>query len=79
MDNLTHTLVGALVAETAARVIPAVKSTLPQTTRRNLYLALMVVGSNLPDLACLASRSPMSRTRRERQNHACAHTGNSAG
>ena len=53
MDNLTHTLVGALVAETAARVIPSIKSTLPETTRRDLYLAVMVVGSNLPDLDSL--------------------------
>lgn len=50
MDNLTHTLIGALVAETATRIIPVTKSVLPETMRRNLYMALMVVGSNLPDM-----------------------------
>jgi inner membrane protein len=49
MDNLTHTLIGALVAETAARVIPVTRSVLPDTTRRNLYMTLMVIGGNLPD------------------------------
>jgi inner membrane protein len=49
MDNLTHTVISALVAETAARVIPVTRSVLPATTRRNLYMALMIVGGNLPD------------------------------
>ncbi len=53
MDNLTHTLLGVVVAETAARFIPTAKSVLPEATRRNLYVALMVVGGNLPDLDSL--------------------------
>jgi inner membrane protein len=53
MDNLTHTLIGAVVAETATRVFPAARSVLPDTTRRSLYMALMVVGSNVPDLDSL--------------------------
>ncbi len=53
MDNLTHSLLGALVGEAAARFLPAGKSVLPQATRRNLFVALMVVGSNLPDLDLL--------------------------
>ena len=53
MDNLTHSLIGALWGEAAARLIPAVKSTLPPNTRRNLFVTLMVVGSNLPDLDIL--------------------------
>jgi inner membrane protein len=55
MDNLTHSLIGALVGETAARLIPAGKSRLPPATRRNLFVTLMVVGSNLPDLDILFS------------------------
>ncbi len=53
MDNITHTLLGIVVAETAARFIPVAKSVLPEATRRNLYVTLMVVGSNLPDLDSL--------------------------
>jgi inner membrane protein len=55
MDNLTHTLIGALVAETAVRVIPATRSALPDMTRRCLYMTLMVVGNNLPDMDLLYS------------------------
>jgi inner membrane protein len=53
MDNLTHSLVGALVGATAARCIPAVNSTLPASTRHSLFLSLLVVGGNLPDLDLL--------------------------
>ncbi len=53
MDNLTHSLVGALVGEVAARFVPAVKSALPDKTRRMAFLSLMVVGSNLPDFDLL--------------------------
>ncbi|MGV3593377.1 MAG: metal-dependent hydrolase [Gammaproteobacteria bacterium] len=50
MDNLTHTLIGALAGETAARFMPTARSLLPETARRNLYLTLMIAGSNVPDL-----------------------------
>ncbi|HEY0963241.1 MAG TPA: metal-dependent hydrolase [Pseudomonadales bacterium] len=53
MDNLTHTLIGALGGETAARFIPAARTLLPEATRRRLYLTLMVAGSNVPDLDSL--------------------------
>ncbi|MEY4640611.1 MAG: hypothetical protein RLZZ227_605 [Pseudomonadota bacterium] len=53
MDNLTHTLLGAVAGETIARFAPAAKSLLPETTRRGLYLSLMVIGGNLPDLDSL--------------------------
>jgi inner membrane protein len=53
MDNLTHSLIGALAGETAARFAPTAKSLLPETTRRQLYLTLMVAGSNIPDLDSL--------------------------
>lgn len=49
MDNLSHTIIGSLVGETASRLIPAVKAALPEQTRRTLYLSLMMIGSNLPD------------------------------
>lgn len=53
MDNLTHSLLGALLGETLARSVPTARSLLPDTTRRGLSVTLMVVGSNLPDLDSL--------------------------
>lgn len=55
MDNLTHTLAGVLAGETAARLAPERDSALPPRVRRGLFMTLMVVGSNLPDLDFLYS------------------------
>lgn len=55
MDNITHTIIGTLVGEVAARVAPARRSTLPATTRRNLCVTLAAIGSNLPDSDLLYS------------------------
>jgi inner membrane protein len=55
MDNVTHTIIGALVGEVAARVAPSERSTLPATTRRNLCVTLAAIGSNLPDADLLYS------------------------
>jgi len=55
MDNVTHTIIGTLVGEVAARVAPSRKSTLPATTRRNLSVTLAAIGSNLPDSDLLYS------------------------
>lgn len=55
MDNLTHTLIGALVGEAVARAIPRAQSDLPELTRRNLCVTLAAVGSNLPDSDLLYS------------------------
>lgn len=55
MDNLTHTLIGVLVGETVAQTTPATTGGLPQQQRRNLFVTLMAIGSNLPDLDFLYS------------------------
>src|SRR5512134_2669531 len=55
MDNVTHTIIGTLVGEVAARVAPSRQSTLPATTRRNLCVTLAAIGSNLPDADLLYS------------------------
>ncbi len=55
MDNITHTLIGILVGETAARFAPAAQSQIPQEERRKLFVGVMAVGSNLPDLDFLYS------------------------
>ncbi|GFE78071.1 hypothetical protein GCM10011487_00710 [Steroidobacter agaridevorans] len=55
MDNVTHTIIGTLVGEVAARVAPSQNSTLPAITRRNLCVTLAAIGSNLPDADLLYS------------------------
>ena len=50
MDNLTHTLIGTLVGETAAQVTSSSQGGLAPTQRRNLMVAVAAVSSNLPDL-----------------------------
>jgi inner membrane protein len=56
MDNLTHTLVGLVVGESAARGTHADPSGIAQETRRNLFVSLMAIGSNVPDLDFIQSR-----------------------
>jgi inner membrane protein len=55
MDNLTHTLIGALVGEAVARAIPRAENDFPELTRRNLCVTLAAIGSNLPDSDLLYS------------------------
>jgi inner membrane protein len=55
MDNLTHTLIGALVGEAVARALPRGQSDLPELTRRNSCVTLAAIGSNLPDADLLYS------------------------
>lgn len=56
MDNLTHTLVGLIVGESAARATRADPAGLASDTRRNLFVSLMAIGSNVPDLDFIQSR-----------------------
>ena len=53
---MTHTLVGILVGETAARATPAQSTGLAADTKRNVFVALMALGSNVPDLDFIPSR-----------------------
>jgi inner membrane protein len=55
MDNVTHTLIGVLAGEACAVRGPSASSGLSAHQRRNLYVTLMGVGSNLPDLDFLYS------------------------
>jgi inner membrane protein len=56
LDNLTHTLVGLLVGETAARTTRADSGGVGTATRRNLFVSLMAIGNNVPDLDFIQSR-----------------------
>lgn len=55
MDNLTHTLIGVLVGETAARTTTPDEKGLPWQQRRNLFVTMAGIASNVPDLDFLSS------------------------
>jgi inner membrane protein len=55
LDNITHTLIGALVGETVARTTQSDPGGLPGEVRRNLLVATAAIGSNLPDIDVLYS------------------------
>lgn len=55
MDNVTHTLIGALLGETIARTTQPDPRGLPGQVRRNLLVATGAIGSNLPDVDVLYS------------------------
>src|SRR5690349_1898621 len=53
MDNVTHTLIGALLGETIARTTHNSGGDargLPSEVRRNLLVTTSAIGSNLPDV-----------------------------
>src|SRR4030095_7599488 len=50
MDNITHTLIGALLGETIARTTRGDSRGLPGEVRRNLLVTTSAIGSNLPDV-----------------------------
>ena len=54
LDNVTHSLVGALLGEAASRTAPAANDPRGRV-RRSLFMAVMIVGSNLPDTDLLYS------------------------
>ena len=55
MDNVTHTLIGALLGETVARTTQPDPRGLPGEVRRNVLVAAAAIGSNLPDVDVLYS------------------------
>jgi inner membrane protein len=61
LDNITHTLVGILVAETAARTVRHAQGGLQADARRNLFVTVMAIGSNVPDLDFIPSRITASK------------------
>ena len=50
MDNITHTLAGTLLGEVAWRGLRSANSNLDEPVRRGLFLAIGIIGSNLPDI-----------------------------
>jgi inner membrane protein len=49
LDNVTHTLIGALLGESAARLAPPAANERQARLRRGLFVAVAIVGSNFPD------------------------------
>lgn len=74
MDNLTHTLIGVLVGETVAQTTSTTNGGLPQQQRRNLFVTLMAVSSNLPDLDFLYSAITGSKLDYLMQHRGHTHT-----
>ena len=55
LDNVTHTLIGALLGESAARLAPVAGNGRQAKLRRGLFLAVAIVGSNFPDADLLST------------------------
>jgi inner membrane protein len=55
VDNVTHTLVGLIIGESAAAYSGCCQQGLPLSTRRAALLTVAVIGSNCPDLDLLVS------------------------
>jgi inner membrane protein len=50
MDNLTHSLIGMVAGEAAARLTSATKTGLSADSRRGMLVTIATVGGNLPDI-----------------------------
>jgi inner membrane protein len=74
LDNVTHTLIGALVGETAARYAPAAATERQARIRRAMFLSVMIVGSNLPDSDLLYSLGTGNKLRYLLEHRGHTHT-----
>lgn len=74
MDNVTHTLVGALLGETAARCASPLAEPRQRKMRRSLFMAVMIVGSNLPDSDLLYSFGSGDKLRYLLEHRGHTHT-----
>lgn len=74
MDNITHSLLGALVGETAHRFTPTGEGGLHADQRRVLGIGLMVAGNNLPDVDFLYSAFSGSNLDYVLQHRGYSHT-----
>jgi len=74
LDNVTHTLVGALLGETAARSASPLADPRARNVRRSLFMAVMIVGSNLPDSDLLYSFGSGDKLRYLLEHRGHTHT-----
>lgn len=72
LDNVTHTLVGALLGDTAARSASPLADSRQRNVRRTLFIGVMIVGSNLPDSDLLYSLGSGDKLRYLLEH--CGHT-----
>jgi inner membrane protein len=74
LDNVTHTLIGVLAGEAIAVTLPPGRQGLPEGFRRNLVVAVMAVGSNLPDLDFLYGATTHNKLDYLLQHRGYTHT-----
>ena len=74
MDNLTHSLVGLLVGETAATVSATSTAGMPVAKKRTALLGLMLIGSNFPDFDLLYTALDRSKLGYLLQHRGYTHT-----
>jgi inner membrane protein len=72
VDNLTHTLIGLIAGEAVAQTAPPRDGGLPANVRRSLFVALAVIGGNLPDIDLLYSYRGLSQ---HKLNYLLQHRG----
>ena len=74
MDNVTHTLIGVLLGETAARHAPPARDVRYASIRRGLFLSVIVVGSNIPDSDLLYALGSNDKLRYLLEHRGHTHT-----
>ncbi|HUK02187.1 MAG TPA: metal-dependent hydrolase [Steroidobacteraceae bacterium] len=74
MDSITHSLVGVLIGETASRCVSVSPSGLAAESRRNAFVWVMGIGSNLPDADLLVSFGRGDRLEYLLQHRGYTHT-----
>jgi inner membrane protein len=75
MDNLTHTLIGAIAGESVAQGTRARAPGLASDVRRGLFVVLAAVGGNLPDLDLLYSYRGVPHDTQAKLSYVLEHRG----
>lgn len=75
MDNLTHSLIGLVAGESLARTTRARQPGLAPEIRRGLFVALSVIGGNMPDLDLLYSFRGWSQSNQAQLTYMLHHRG----
>jgi inner membrane protein len=74
MDNLTHTLIGIAAADAVARSTAEGTGGIPPATRRNYFVTVAAVSSNLPDIDLLYTYGGLGYGKLEYLLHHRGHT-----
>lgn len=74
MDNFTHTLIGVVIGETAARTTASDPAGVPSSQRRALFVTVGGIASNVPDLDLFASVLSHDKLRYLLEHRGYTHT-----